>query len=220
MTLLGLVTPPTARAQYVYQRNDVGQTVTNQDGSTFAYPNDNLWTQPYTTSTDLSNNTYVSALTNWNIQTSYPDGAGVTVTIGPSTDPTTAGENGVRLNGSVSFQSLTLTSGALLTIDSSNSGGAGNHAIVVTAAAGGGGTIQNDGTINLHGTDQNTTLALANALTLSGGGTLNIATGTAALQGLGTLTQTADHTILGTGGTLSAPSSTREPSRSPVASSP
>lgn len=191
------LTSPNLSAQtFTFQQNDNGQRVTNADGSVFTYPSNDQWTQPYATSGDLQGNTYTSAVTNWNTLTTYPNSAGANVVIGASTP--------VTLNDSVSFQNLTLGTGAGLTIVSGNSGGAGNHAITVNAATGGVGLIQNDGTLTVSGTDQDCHLVVANPLTLTGAGTLVIQNTSrfddTHVDGPGTITQTAGHTIKSTGG--------------------
>ena len=92
----------------------------------------------------------------------------------------------------------------MLLVDSSNSGGAGNRAITFTLGSGGPGTLQNDGTLDINNTDQATTVAAANALTVSGRGTIGLSRAT--LTGPGVITQSAGHTIQGGGGaTISAP---------------
>ncbi len=183
-------------AQYVFQQNDNGQTVTNPDGSQFTFPNNNLWTQPYQTSEDGQKNTYATAYTNWTTLTTYPDGAGVTASVNGS----------CHLNAGVSFQSLTLGSAGSLAIDSGNSGGAGKSAITVTMAAGGAGTIQNAGSLVIGAADQYTTITLANTLTLKGTGLYSLTVEYASIQGPGTLAINSDATLTATGGpTISAP---------------
>ena len=201
--------PLAAQTTFVFQQNDVGQTVTNGDGSQYTYPDNNLWTQPFTTSPDLNGNTYTSALTNWTVQTAFPNASGVTALIGPSSSTNEGVSfNGAHLNESVSIQNLTLTGGALLLVDSSNSGGAGNHAITFALGSGGAGTVQNDGTIEINGTDQNTTMVAASALTISGGGTLGL--GRAFFNGPGVITHTGPHLIEGGGGSTLGASLTNE----------
>ncbi len=116
----------------------------------------------------------------------------------------------VTVNDSASFQNVTVGVGATLTTVDSNSGGAGDHAITVTFAAGGPGTIQNDGLIDLLGNDQGNTTVFANPVTLSGSGTLSLRNGTrfntSHVQGPGTVTQAAGHTLLGAGGGDTGPS--------------
>ena len=108
----------------------------------------------------------------------------------------------LTVNESASYQNVTVgTSATLETIDA-NSGGAGDHAITITFAAGGPGTIQNDGFINLTGNDQGNTTVFANPITLSGSGTLELLNINAHVQGPGTLTQAAGHTLIGGGGAI------------------
>ena len=100
-----LACDPLGAQTYVFQQNDVGQTVTNADGSRFTYPANNLWTQPYTTATGTGSNVYPTALTNWSAQTSLPNAAKVTAVVGPSAfDNGTVSFSGVHLNDNVSVQ--------------------------------------------------------------------------------------------------------------------
>ena len=110
----------------------------------------------------------------------------------------------VTLNESASYQNVTVGSGANLETIDANSGGGGDHAITITFAAGGAGTIQNDGIIELAGNDQGNTTVFANPVTLSGSGTLELLNtygfNDASVQGPGTVTQAAGHTLIGGGG--------------------
>ena len=105
------------------------------------------------------------------------------------------------LNQTAAYQNVTVgIGGSLVTVDS-NSGGAGDHAITITLAAYSAGTIQNDGTIELAGNDQGNTTVFANPVTLSGSGTLELLNtygfNDAKVQGPGTVTQAAGHTLIG-----------------------
>ena len=110
----------------------------------------------------------------------------------------------VTLNESAAYQNITVGTGATLETIDANSGGGGDHAITVTFAASGAGTIQNDGTIELFGNDQGNTTVFANPVTLSGSGTLELLNtygfNDASVQGPGTVTQAAGHTLIGGGG--------------------
>ncbi len=194
--LLSGPTAPPAHAQYVFEQNDNGQTVTNADGSQFTFPDNNLWTQPYTTNEDAQGNTYPNAYTNWTVLTSYPNGAGVTAIINGS----------CHLNENVSFQGVAVGSAGSLAIDSGNSGGAGNHSIAVTMAAGGAGTVQNAGSIVIGAALLQTTVTLANNLTLSGSGLYTLTNVSNVIQGPGTLILSPEVTLTGNGGSyISAP---------------
>ena len=108
----------------------------------------------------------------------------------------------VTVNESASFQNVTVGAGASVKTVDANSGGAGDHSITVTFAAAGPGTIQNDGLVDLVGNDQGNTTVFANPVTLSGSGTLQLRFSyyghpTASVQGPGTVTQAAGHTIIG-----------------------
>ena len=188
-----------AAQTYTFQQNDNGQVVNYPDGSQFTFPANNAWTQPYTT----AGNGDATAYTNWNIDTSYPDGNGVNAIIGTQTTPDSA----AYLNASVSIQNLQLaTIGASLVVNSNNSGGSGSSAVTLTLANSAAGTLQNDGAIEIDSTGTSAvTLSISNALTISGSGKLGLAAG-ATLSGLGTITQASTHTIQGGGGsTVSTP---------------
>ncbi len=110
----------------------------------------------------------------------------------------------VLLNQTAAYQNVTVGIGGSLETVDSNSGGGGDHAITITLAAYGAGTIQNDGTIELAGNDQGNTTVFANPVTLSGSGTLELLNtagyNDAKVQGPGTVTQAAGHTLIGGGG--------------------
>ena len=114
----------------------------------------------------------------------------------------------MTLNESAAYQNVTVGSGATLETIDANSGGAGDHAITITFAAGGAGTIQNEGVIELAGNDQGNTTVFANPVTLSGSGTLELLNTSgfndASVQGPGTVTQAAGHTLIGGGGDTGA----------------
>ena len=110
----------------------------------------------------------------------------------------------LTINESGSYQNVTVGTGASLETIDANSGGGGDHAITITLAAGGAGTIQNDGVIEFAGNDQGNTTVFANSVTLSGSGTLELLNAygfnNAKIQGPGTVTQAAGHTLIGGGG--------------------
>ncbi len=112
--------------------------------------------------------------------------------------------NGTTINESGSYQNITVGSGGTLKTIDANSGGAGDHAITITLAASSKGTIRNDGLIELAGNDQGNTTVFANSVTLSGSGTLELLNtygfNDASVQGPGTVTQAAGHTLIGGGG--------------------
>jgi fibronectin-binding autotransporter adhesin len=191
--LLGFAIARTASAQetLTFEQNDTGQVVTYPDGTQVTFPNDNLWTQPYVTGTDINNYVYVAAYSNWSDATQVADGSDISAII------PTGGE--AWLNGSVSIQNLTVDAGSLLTINSSNSGGIEDYAVTLTLANSGAGTLENNALITVEGGEAPTTVAAANALTISGTGAIGVG-GSATIAGPGVITVDSGSTIEGGGG--------------------
>lgn len=200
--LLLAVPSKTLALDVTYSRQNFGQSVTDPTG-THPLPNSNLWITELNVDPVTDR---INSLSNWTSSV-YPDNgrggiADYNVTVVPQIDPSVNPHNnaldGVHLNENATINNLTLTTGALLTISPNNSGGVANHPIVFTVAGNGPASVQNDGIITLTNDVVTATLAIANATTLSGSGSLSIGLG-APLVGPGVLTQAAGHTIFGGG---------------------